>query len=214
LLVGFIGWKDVMEGQNRTQIILEQAREGDREAFDRLVERVRGPLEALIRSRIEKSGQKSLDAAEVLQETLVRAFQCLGRFTWRGEGSFQAWLGGIARHVILKALRPGQFARTLEIPQDVPAPDLTASKILRRKERYTRFQEALNGLSPSHREVIHLARFEGLALEEVAARMGRSKDAVKQLLSRAIRELRQTFGKTGSFHFHEPSPSPEGGGNG
>ena len=73
----------------------------------------------------------------------------------------------------------------------------------RREERLSRLQEALEALSPEHREVIRLARFEGLPLREVARRMGRSPGAVRQLLWRALQALKASFGDTESLHLPE-----------
>ena len=71
---------------------------------------------------------------------------------------------------------------------------------MRREERFERLEASLEKLSVDHREVILLTRVEGLTFAETAARMGRSPDAVKQLLYRALRELRSTFGETASLH--------------
>ena len=72
-------------------------------------------------------------------------------------------------------------------------------KGLRRKERFDRLQEALKKLSPDHRQVILLARIEGLPMAQIAERMNRSPKAVHQLLWRALQNLRTTFGETESF---------------
>jgi DNA-directed RNA polymerase specialized sigma24 family protein len=45
-----------------------------------------------------------------------------------------------------------------------------------------------------------MARIERLSIGQIAERMGRSPDAVKQLLSRALKQLRQSFGNTESLH--------------
>jgi len=59
--------------------------------------------------------------------------------------------------------------------------------------------------------VIRLARFEGLSLKEIAGRMGRTPGAVAQLLARALRKLRATFGETESYHLPAQSLYEEGG---
>lgn len=70
---------------------------------------------------------------------------------------------------------------------------------LRSEERFDRLRAALDRLSPDHRQVILLARIEGLPMEEVGKRMGRSANAAAQLLWRALQKLRLTFGETESF---------------
>jgi len=76
---------------------------------------------------------------------------------------------------------------------------------LRREERFAQLQRALDGLGPEDREVILLARIQGLPLKEIATRMGRSHAAVAQLLSRALRKLKRSFGDTESLHLPDRS---------
>ena len=45
-----------------------------------------------------------------------------------------------------------------------------------------------------------LARIECLTMKEIAERTGSSPVAVKQLVFRALRKLRDVFGDTASFH--------------
>ena len=56
-----------------------------------------------------------------------------------------------------------------------------------------------DALSPDYRTVIQLARIEGLKVREIAKRMGRSESAVKNLLLRAMKQLRDTFPDTESL---------------
>jgi RNA polymerase sigma factor (sigma-70 family) len=60
-----------------------------------------------------------------------------------------------------------------------------------RKDRLALLEQALTKLSDDHREVVLLSKIEGLPAKEIAARMGRSENAVHLLLSRAIKRLGQ-----------------------
>ena len=53
-------------------------------------------------------------------------------------------------------------------------------------EEAERLGAALEALDPDHREVIVLRKLEELSFKEVAARMGRSEDACRMLLARAM----------------------------
>ena len=63
----------------------------------------------------------------------------------------------------------------------------------------------MHGLSDDHRQVIILARIEGLKMSEIAERMNRSPGAVRILLFRAMQELKKKFGNTESLHLPERS---------
>jgi RNA polymerase sigma-70 factor (ECF subfamily) len=73
---------------------------------------------------------------------------------------------------------------------DTPGPDEQVS----RREQAARVMAALDRLPPDYREVITLRNLEGLSLVEVAERMHRSHEAVRQLWVRAIRRLREECG--------------------
>ena len=53
---------------------------------------------------------------------------------------------------------------------------------------------ALEALDPDHRDVIVLRKLEELSFREVAARMGRSEDACRMLLARAMVALTLRLG--------------------
>jgi RNA polymerase sigma factor (sigma-70 family) len=202
-----------VEDQGHTQILFGKAASGDRAAFDDLAGRYRGRLEARIRSQL-RSLQGTIDVEDILQETLAQAFGSIGGFRWQGEGSFPAWLSGIAKNVVLKAIRRSRRHRTLEIPPDLQGEATSPSRALRRDERFHRLQAAIDRLSGDHREVIRLARIEGLPIKAIAGRMERSPDAVKQLLSRALKELRRSFGDTESVHLPDRRLEMEEGADG
>ena len=70
---------------------------------------------------------------------------------------------------------------------------------MRKGERFDRLERAIGQLSPEHREVIRLARIEGLKVAEISKRMGRTPGAIHQLLARAMDQLKRHFGDTASL---------------
>ncbi len=194
-------------------ILVEKAKGGDREAFDEIVSLFRDRLEGSIRAQIRSSRRRTLDLDEVLQETLVRAFESIGRFEWRGEDSFFQWLWGIARNVRLKEAESLDRQENLKLVRPPPESSVSPSRAARREERFERFRKSLDSLSPDHREAIRLTRFEGLKVKDAARRMGRSEDAMKQIIRRALRKLKESFGDTESLHLPGRSIEEEGAGD-
>ena len=94
-----------------------------------------------------------------------------------------------------------------EPPGDEPSP----SRSMRRGERFDRLEAALDNLSPDQRQVVELARLRGMPIKEIASRMQRSPDAVSHLLSRALKNLKETFGDTESLALPARSFEPRGG---
>lgn len=171
-------------------------------AFDALAMRLRGGLLAAIRVRIGARLREKLDPEDVLQETLVRAYQSLARFESQSEDSFLSWLVAIAENLILDAAKRQRTRRELELElEPEPAADgVSPSREARRDERFDRLKKSIAGLSPDYQKVLLLSRNDGLKIQEIAERMGRSESAVKNLLFRAMKELKQSFGDTESLH--------------
>jgi RNA polymerase sigma-70 factor (ECF subfamily) len=136
----------------------------------------------------------------VVQETRILAFQRTEGFENRRDGAYRAWLLRIAELKAREALRAhagtGKRAVGREVAKDLhrdssaaAALGPTPSEAAIGAERRDEVLRALETLSPDHRQVIRLARREGHPIAEVAARMGRSTDAVKRLYGRALGRL-------------------------
>ncbi|MBI4606371.1 MAG: sigma-70 family RNA polymerase sigma factor [Planctomycetes bacterium] len=207
-----------MESKSKLELIAK-AKQGDRRAFSRLLELCHNRLHVLVGLRLGPKLRQEVEVDDVLQETYLRAFRSLDRFTWRHEGSFLQWLATIAEHVIRDlARRHGAQKRngTGGPPVSLGAPlagggsskdlkDLLAanstspSRKARRDERFRRLETSLKTLKPAQQEAIVLAWIHGLPIKEVARRMGRSPDAVSMLILRGLRNLRRLFGSTDSL---------------
>lgn len=196
-----------MGAADRSLGFLRKAQSGDREAFQALVGLYRNRVERLIASRLRAHHVKRVEVEDVHQETLLRSYRALPSFEWQGEESFLRWLGGIVENVILEIARRGSRNPVFQIEHDVPGEGPSPSRAMRRVERSERLSGALKSLSPEHREVIVLARIDGLPFEEIAQRMARSPQAVKQLLWRALKKLKEAFGDTESLHLPRPGLS-------
>ena len=66
----------------------------------------------------------------------------------------------------------------------------SASQTLARRENAVLLANALERLPPDYRDVLVLRHLEGLGFSEVARRMSRTVDSVKNLWSRSLGELR------------------------
>ena len=199
-----------MTTNDHPHTLVSRAQSGDRSAFDALVGLYKGRLMALIHSRLGEGLTRHLDAEDILQESLVKAFASLERFRWQGDESFLRWLGAIVEHRIQDAARRHGAKGLLPLEVDVADSAVSPSKAERRNERLERFEKALNQLSPDYRQAIVLARIEGLSIEEVARRMNRSPNAVSHILLRALRKLRARFGDTESLHLPDRGLTEEG----
>ncbi len=193
-----------------TQALARRAQDGDRAAYGLLVERFSHRLEALVEARLGPALRSEFDREEVVQETFRRALEDMDRFEWTGDDAFLRWLGGIVENLLRNTARTASRRPTVVQVLEIPVAPTSPSVRLRRDERFERLERALASLPPDHREVIRLCRIERLKTAEVAERMGRSHDAVRQLIVRAMRGLKDAFGDTESFHLPDRRLEAEG----
>src|SRR6476646_8024000 len=96
-----------MSSPTSTFALLQKARSGDEEALSRLFEKHRRRLAVLIHYKLSPQARQSSDVEDLVQETQLRAFRDIGRFTYQSPGSFLRWLSSIADHTIIDRVRYG-----------------------------------------------------------------------------------------------------------
>lgn len=177
--------------------LLREARRGSPQAVSALFERYGGRLHALIRARLGPRLRQRLESRDILQVTLMRAFEGLDRFEGSGSRSLMAWLGTIAQAEICdqadyygRAKRDLGREETFDSGVD-PVARQVQSEVsrLQLESDLERLAEAIDGLSDEQREVVLLRTYEELPFKEVGARMGRSADACRMLYTRALTKL-------------------------
>jgi RNA polymerase sigma-70 factor (ECF subfamily) len=154
--------------------------------------------------------RSKLESMDLVQDVLVSALRDLGDFTYKDEGDFLRWLSKIAEnrlrdnvdklHADKRDIRKevrldnkertarGGFVGTAD-PIDVTTPSVIAS----RKEDLDELAKAMDALKPEHKEVIVLTKIEGLSYKEIAGKLGKSDEAVRKLVSRAMAVLTSVF---------------------
>ncbi len=170
---------------------------GDREAFGRLVERESVGLVRLCHRVLGDVGE----AEDVAQEAFVTAYRSLG--TWRGDGTFGAWLARIAVRLAVRHARRRRRITWIEPIDpvtgagfDPPAEEhLEPPAQALRGEREERVRRAVAELREPYREVVALRFFAGLSLAEIAGETGRPLGTVKTHLHRGLARLRDAVGE-------------------
>ncbi|MEZ5962443.1 MAG: sigma-70 family RNA polymerase sigma factor [Planctomycetota bacterium] len=182
-----------------THVLLQAARSGERAALEALFAREWPRLRHLLRRHAGPALLQRVELDDLVQEACVEALRQLPAFEYHRRGAFFRWLVALALHRLQNLRRSGDAAcRDRRREQcvggpdgrmDLPAVEPGPGTLLSSAEGVDDVQAALASLSPIDRRVIALARTEGLPLAEVALRMGRSRNAVALLLSRALRKL-------------------------
>ena len=126
-----------------------------------------------------------LDAQDLTADVFQQALANLTRYEWRGV-PFAAWLYRIAANAVADHHARAARARTVPPPDEVDAAEGFGDA-----ERRASLYCAVRALPSDQRQVIELRFAEGQTIAQIAARLGRSEGAVKQLQFRAMKALRQ-----------------------
>lgn len=190
-----------MESPTSTFSLIEKARTGDRDALSRAFEKYQRRLAVLVHFKLSEHTRTFAEVDDVVQETFLRAFRDMDRFTYQSPGSFLRWLSSIADHVIVDRVRyqgrerrAGEEVRFRSESNPLgpePVDTKTPSRLLGQREAVERLLERLTALPEDYRKVLVMAKIEGLPTAEIAQQLGKSREAVALLVYRAVKRFRE-----------------------
>jgi len=129
------------------------------------------------------------DAEDLTSQTFMAALEGIKSF--RGSGSFAAWIMGIASKKRLMHFRGNKFESSLDEALHYPSLSLPTDKAALQRLRLESVARALRQISPERAEAITLSYFGGLSNAEVSRVLNKSEAAVKMLISRGLQDLRE-----------------------
>lgn len=187
------------EGEVSDRVLVGKILGGNRGAFGTLYSRYG---DAVYRFVLSFSFERNADDA---MDITAQAFtECLRSLvTFAGRSSFKTWLFGIARHCVLRfyghrdrvhqtvrldAKNPeADEGKALRMTDSDPTPDSAYSADSEKRLLW----DLIGSLRGDRREVVLCRYINGFSTEETAQILGRSPEAVKVLLSRALKDLRK-----------------------
>jgi RNA polymerase sigma-70 factor (ECF subfamily) len=190
-------------------LLLAQARAGDQPALGRLLELYRNYLRLLARSLIRQPLQIRLDASDLVQETFLKASRDFPQFAGSGEKELVSWLRQILVRTLVNQAKHHQargrdqrrqesldvlldrssLAVQQQLADSIASPSVHAVG----REQSVLLADALARLPADYREVFVLRNLEQIPVDEIAARLGRSPNAVRKLWGRAMIALKNAM---------------------
>lgn len=129
------------------------------------------------------------DAEDLTSQTFTAALEGIRSF--RGSGSFAAWVMGIASKKKLMFFRGRKPEFPLDEALHLPSPSLPTDKAATQRLELESISRALRQISPERAEAIILSFFGGLSNTEASLVLNKSEAAVKMLISRGLQDLRE-----------------------
>jgi RNA polymerase sigma-70 factor (ECF subfamily) len=156
---------------------------GDETAFEEIYARYSKKIYGFLMRRLANPDT----SAELFQETFLRLHR--GRSLYRPDMPFKTWLYTIANNLLRDSLRAkgrSKVARVAEANENS-----VEAAIPDGSYKLQSFKETFARLTDDQKEALVLSRFEGMKYDEIGRVMGRSTEAVNQLVQRAMRHLRE-----------------------
>lgn len=136
------------------------------------------------------------DAADMTQETFIKAYRALGSF--RGDSKFSVWLYRIASNVCLDFLRSRSRRKQVSLSVEdeygeafMELPDMSGNpeEQLMKKLSMEAVRRGLEQLPPQQRQILVLRELGGLSYAELAQSLGLEEGTVKSRIFRARKRL-------------------------
>ena len=176
--------------------LVQRVQDGSEFAFNELVDR----HSAMVYRQARAITRSSYEAEDVVQETFLKAFKYIDRFS-PSKASFKTWLLAISRNqsinVFSSLKRKAVRLFTEEESQDGSLGsqpnhaswNTDAEIVLSMKQEFARLTDALSRLPERQRTALLLKSQENMSYEEIALAMQSSASAVESLIFRARRTL-------------------------
>ena len=175
-------------GNQSDEVLVRRIIGGETDLFAVLVDRYKGGIANFIGASVRRNA----DAADLSQETFLRAYAHLGTFN-PTLGKFSTWIYQIARNVVRtylgKSLRRPQAQdlpedQTLENALPDTSPESDPAGGLLREEAERELRAALAELPERTRTVLALRYYDNLEYHTIASTLGLSLGNVKTLIHR------------------------------
>lgn len=195
-----------------TEKLLNQARTGQPDAVERLLDVHREPLRRMIGLRLDPALAARVDASDIVQEVLLEAHKRLTDYLRNPAMPFRLWLRHLAQDQVIDAHRRHRQAQRRSLDREQPLVPAVladhssmelagqlldhertpASEAIQR-ELQRRLDAAIGLLDEDDREIILMRHREQLSNQQVAEELGLSEAAASMRYLRAIRRLRSSL---------------------
>ena len=175
--------------------LVERATKGDLEAYDQIMLKFRERLYGVIYNMTSNHH----DAADLTQESFVKAFRSLSKF--KRKSSFFTWLYRIGVNMTLSHLKRKKARKLFSFDflrdqskstsdlNNLVSKDITSDKATILNELHEKLNEALSKLSDKHRTIVVLFEIDGLSHKEIASIMKCTEGTVRSRLHYAKLQL-------------------------
>lgn len=174
--------------------LIAKAKIGDRESFAVIYEQFYTPI---FRYFYGRTGDNNL-AEDLAQDVFLKGYKSLNNYA-AGASSPLAYFYTIARNCLIdhwRKIAPERLSEDyLEI---LPDPEASASRLALAREAGEILEIGLSALTMGQREVLTLKYLNEFSTKEIAEILNKKEEAIRQIISRALRVMSQKLEKYGN----------------
>jgi RNA polymerase sigma-70 factor (ECF subfamily) len=165
---------------------MRQSLLGNKEAYEKLLKRISVMVRGYLFKRLRPGSQEKVE--DLVQDVLVAIHR--KKHLYRLDMPLLPWLYAIAKYRLIDHFR-AQKRRPAFVEWDETFDPAAPEKNRVSDTTLFELEELLESLSPRQREILFLAKGEGLPLADIAFRFNMSLSAVKVTVHRALQKLRE-----------------------
>ena len=201
---------------DETVELIREVQNGEASARGDLLERHRESLRRMIEMRLDCKIRGRVDASDIVQEVLVTADRRLDAFLDSPDVPFFIWLRKIAQDRVIDAHRKHRASAkrsvdreqawvfqakndesTIFLAKQLQDEGVTPAAAATLEEFRIQFENALNSMDDTDREVIIMRHYEFMSNKEVAVALNVSEHAASMRYVRALRKVGKWLRKDG-----------------
>ena len=177
-----------------TRSLLQRHRRGDREAAERILQRLLPSLFRFARGRLPNWARQDMETSDLVQEAISRLYPKLKTIEISESGDLAAYLRTSIHNQVRDQIRRARV-RGARAPVDehelrLQSEEPTPAEYAEIREDYARYIRALARLREKEREVILLRAQLGASYQEIAERLDfKTADAARMAYTRAVARL-------------------------
>ena len=175
----------MLQLKNREDAKLIQESKRDRKSYGKLYRKYSSNIYQYLWHRVGRSKEI---AEDLMQETFLRGFRSISRFRHRGF-SYLTYLTRIAHNLLVNYYRKPKSTSLSDIEKKILNEKEDIEKLMDQSFQKERIQNAIKNLSKKEQDVLNMRYQKELSIQEIAARLNKSENAVKLRLSRARKHL-------------------------
>lgn len=168
--------------------LITRAQQGDEDAFEELYRACYAPVYRFVLMRMKSPD----DSEDITQEVFVKLLASLPRYEQRNR-SLLPYLFVMARNAVIDHYRKSRPMASEEELWELASKDPSPEEAAMMGEEAAQAVALLNSLKEADAEVVRMKYFDGLSTAQIAQSINKSEDAVRQILSRSIHQLRSLY---------------------